>query len=90
MFVFIVIKVKDYDYYGAYDTQKNMNYKYNTLLGREYTFDFPPHHDVVRRQAYKCVLFSGTMLAKCINNYCMGQKTNKKKLRVTQMSVNTP
>lgn len=40
-------KVKDYDYYGAYDTKKNVNYKYNELLGREYTFNFPPHHDVV-------------------------------------------
>lgn len=41
-------KVKDYDYYGAYDIQKNVNYKYNDLLGKEYTFGFPPHHDVVR------------------------------------------
>uniref|UniRef100_A0A8C4II14 Sarcosine dehydrogenase n=1 Tax=Dicentrarchus labrax TaxID=13489 RepID=A0A8C4II14_DICLA len=39
--------VKDYDYYGAYDIKKNVNYKYNELLGKEYTFDFPPHHDVV-------------------------------------------
>ena len=51
MFVFIVSKVKDYDYYGAYDIKKNVNYKYNELLGKEYTFDFPPHHDVVRYQA---------------------------------------
>lgn len=42
-----MVQVKDYDYYGAYDTQKNENYKYNQLLGEEYTFDFPPHHNVV-------------------------------------------
>ncbi|TKS84597.1 Sarcosine dehydrogenase, mitochondrial [Collichthys lucidus] len=41
--------VKDYDYYGAYDIKKNENYKYNELLGKEYTFDFPPHHDVGTR-----------------------------------------
>ncbi|KAA8584216.1 hypothetical protein FQN60_008001 [Etheostoma spectabile] len=42
--------VKDYDYYGAYDIKKNVNYKYKVLLGKEYTFDFPPHHDVVRNE----------------------------------------
>lgn len=41
-------KVKDYDYYGAYDVKRNEKYKYDELLGQEYTFDFPPHHDVVR------------------------------------------
>ncbi|CAG04873.1 unnamed protein product, partial [Tetraodon nigroviridis] len=42
------------DMYGydirAYETKKNVNYRYQELLGREYTFDFPPHHDVVRRR----------------------------------------
>uniref|UniRef100_A0A671WZX2 Sarcosine dehydrogenase n=1 Tax=Sparus aurata TaxID=8175 RepID=A0A671WZX2_SPAAU len=38
--------VIDYDYYGAYDLKRNVNYKYNELLGREYTFDFPPHHEI--------------------------------------------
>uniref|UniRef100_A0A8B9GLS0 Sarcosine dehydrogenase, mitochondrial n=1 Tax=Astyanax mexicanus TaxID=7994 RepID=A0A8B9GLS0_ASTMX len=37
--------VLDYDYYGAYDVKKNSDYKYNELLGKEYTFDFPPHHN---------------------------------------------
>lgn len=46
--------VKDYDYYGAYDTPKNVNYKYNKLLGREYTFDFPPHHDVIKSECLLC------------------------------------
>lgn len=50
LFVCVTAKVKDYDYYGAYDTKRNVNYKYNELLGREYTFDFPPHHDTVRQQ----------------------------------------
>lgn len=44
----VVGKVKDYDYYGAYDIKRNQQDKYNELLGKEYTFDFPPHHDVVR------------------------------------------
>ena len=26
---------------------ENKDYKYNELLGQEYTFDFPPHHDIV-------------------------------------------
>ncbi|XP_029371492.1 sarcosine dehydrogenase, mitochondrial isoform X1 [Echeneis naucrates] len=46
--------VKDYDYYGAYDTGKNVNYKYNELLGKEYTFDFPPHHDVIKSECLSC------------------------------------
>ncbi|XP_028273006.1 sarcosine dehydrogenase, mitochondrial [Parambassis ranga] len=46
--------VKDYDYYGAYDTMKNMNYKYNNLLGKEYTFDFPPHHNVIKSECLSC------------------------------------
>lgn len=45
----MIAKVKDYDYYGAYEMKKNTDYKYSELLGREYTFGFPPHHDVVRR-----------------------------------------
>lgn len=65
MFVFILLKVNDYDYYGAYDTKKNVNYKYKELLGSEYTFDFPPHHDVVRQHARTRVLFSGAM--NCMN-----------------------
>ncbi|XP_028457562.1 sarcosine dehydrogenase, mitochondrial isoform X1 [Perca flavescens] len=46
--------VKDYDYYGAYDVKKNVNYKYNVLLGKEYTFDFPPHHDVIKKECLTC------------------------------------
>uniref|UniRef100_A0A8C9X3Z5 Sarcosine dehydrogenase n=1 Tax=Sander lucioperca TaxID=283035 RepID=A0A8C9X3Z5_SANLU len=44
----------DYDYYGAYDIKKNVNYKYNILLGKEYTFDFPPHHDVIKNECLTC------------------------------------
>lgn len=40
-------QVLDYDYYGAYDVPKNTVNKYSQILGKEYTFDFPPHHDVV-------------------------------------------
>uniref|UniRef100_A0A8C5H654 Sarcosine dehydrogenase, mitochondrial n=1 Tax=Gouania willdenowi TaxID=441366 RepID=A0A8C5H654_GOUWI len=46
--------VKDYDYYGAYDIKKNVNYKYNELLGKEYTFGFPPHHDVIKSECLSC------------------------------------
>lgn len=46
--------VLNYDYYGAYDIEKNQNYKYNELLGREYTFDFPAHHDVIKNECLTC------------------------------------
>ncbi|XP_035039805.2 sarcosine dehydrogenase, mitochondrial [Hippoglossus stenolepis] len=46
--------VKDYDYYGAYDIQKNVNHKYNDLLGKEYTFGFPPHHNVIKSECLSC------------------------------------
>ncbi|XP_054545182.1 sarcosine dehydrogenase, mitochondrial isoform X6 [Talpa occidentalis] len=38
--------VLDYDYYGAYGNQRRGGDAYSQLLGEEYTFDFPPHHDV--------------------------------------------
>ncbi|XP_012689588.1 sarcosine dehydrogenase, mitochondrial [Clupea harengus] len=46
--------VLDYDYYGAYDLPKNSNDKYSELLGKEYTFDFPPHHDVIKDECLTC------------------------------------
>ena len=45
--MFVYNQVKEYDYYGAYDVKKHQDYKYNELLGQDYTFDFPPHHDIV-------------------------------------------
>lgn len=41
------MQVLQYDYYGAYGNQAHEDYTYGCLLGDEYTFDFPPHHDVV-------------------------------------------
>uniref|UniRef100_A0A8C5H6X6 Sarcosine dehydrogenase n=1 Tax=Gouania willdenowi TaxID=441366 RepID=A0A8C5H6X6_GOUWI len=44
------------DMYG-YDiryTLRNVNYKYNELLGKEYTFGFPPHHDVIKSECLSC------------------------------------
>uniref|UniRef100_A0AAR2IU64 Sarcosine dehydrogenase n=1 Tax=Pygocentrus nattereri TaxID=42514 RepID=A0AAR2IU64_PYGNA len=38
------------DMYG-YDIS---DYKYNQLLGKEYTFDFPPHHDTIRDECMTC------------------------------------
>uniref|UniRef100_A0A673HZ30 Sarcosine dehydrogenase, mitochondrial-like n=1 Tax=Sinocyclocheilus rhinocerous TaxID=307959 RepID=A0A673HZ30_9TELE len=46
--------VLDYDYYGAYDVPKNTDYKYSEILGKEYTFDFPPHHDAIRDECLSC------------------------------------
>lgn len=40
-------QVLHYDYYGAYGNQAHEDYAYSRLLRDEYTFDFPPHHDVV-------------------------------------------
>lgn len=47
----VVPQVLQYDYYGAYGNQAHSDYAYGRLLGDEYTFDFPPHHDVVSAQA---------------------------------------
>uniref|UniRef100_A0A668AAC4 Sarcosine dehydrogenase n=1 Tax=Myripristis murdjan TaxID=586833 RepID=A0A668AAC4_9TELE len=41
------------DMYG-YDIRCNVNYKYNDLLGKEYTFGFPPHHDVIKSECLTC------------------------------------
>ncbi|KAM8796627.1 sarcosine dehydrogenase, mitochondrial [Eudromia elegans] len=46
--------VLDYDYYGAYKRQRHSNYTYNQLLGAEYTFDFPPHHHVIKNECLTC------------------------------------
>ncbi|MED6248055.1 hypothetical protein ATANTOWER_025201 [Ataeniobius toweri] len=46
--------VKGYDYYGAYNMRNNENYKYRELLSKEYTFDFPPHHDVIKGECLSC------------------------------------
>ncbi|XP_076875195.1 sarcosine dehydrogenase, mitochondrial [Brachyhypopomus gauderio] len=70
--------VLDYDYYGAYDTTKNKGYKYNELLSREYTFDFPPHHDTIRDECLTCrgsvAVFNMSYFGKF---YLMGPDANK-------------
>ncbi|XP_074150150.1 sarcosine dehydrogenase, mitochondrial [Sminthopsis crassicaudata] len=43
-----------YDYYGAYEHQPHNDYKYNRLLGDEYTFDFPPHHEIIQKECLSC------------------------------------
>uniref|UniRef100_A0A4X2KUX4 Sarcosine dehydrogenase, mitochondrial n=1 Tax=Vombatus ursinus TaxID=29139 RepID=A0A4X2KUX4_VOMUR len=43
-----------YDYYGAYEHQPHEDYKYNRLLSNEYTFDFPPHHDIIQKECLSC------------------------------------
>ncbi|XP_064027219.1 sarcosine dehydrogenase, mitochondrial isoform X3 [Pogoniulus pusillus] len=46
--------VLDYDYYGAYGRERHRDYIYNRLLGDEYTFDFPPHHDIIKKECLAC------------------------------------
>uniref|UniRef100_A0A8C7ZEJ0 Sarcosine dehydrogenase n=1 Tax=Oryzias sinensis TaxID=183150 RepID=A0A8C7ZEJ0_9TELE len=41
------------DMYG-YDIRKNTSYKYSELLAKEYTFDFPPHHNVIKSECLSC------------------------------------
>uniref|UniRef100_A0A6Q2YJ47 Sarcosine dehydrogenase n=1 Tax=Esox lucius TaxID=8010 RepID=A0A6Q2YJ47_ESOLU len=48
------VPVLDYDWYGAYDISRNQNYKYNKLLGEEYTFDYPPHHHLIKNECLTC------------------------------------
>lgn len=40
-------QVLPYDYCGAYGRRAHEDYTYGRLLGQEYTFSVPPHHDVV-------------------------------------------
>ncbi|XP_045702020.1 sarcosine dehydrogenase, mitochondrial isoform X2 [Phyllostomus hastatus] len=47
-------EVLPYDYYGAYGHQAHTDYAYNRLLQDDYTFDFPPHHDVIKRECLAC------------------------------------
>uniref|UniRef100_A0A8I3NJE2 Sarcosine dehydrogenase, mitochondrial n=2 Tax=Canis lupus familiaris TaxID=9615 RepID=A0A8I3NJE2_CANLF len=47
-------EVLQYDYYGAYGNQAHEDYTYGCLLGDEYTFDFPPHHDVIKKECLAC------------------------------------
>nr|XP_032829113.1 sarcosine dehydrogenase, mitochondrial [Petromyzon marinus]XP_032829114.1 sarcosine dehydrogenase, mitochondrial [Petromyzon marinus]XP_032829116.1 sarcosine dehydrogenase, mitochondrial [Petromyzon marinus]XP_032829117.1 sarcosine dehydrogenase, mitochondrial [Petromyzon marinus] len=46
--------VLPYDYYGSYDHKPHQDYKYKSLLSDEYTFDFPPHHHVIRDECVSC------------------------------------
>ncbi|XP_018084950.1 sarcosine dehydrogenase, mitochondrial isoform X2 [Xenopus laevis] len=46
--------VLDYDYYSAYGLEPHQDYLYTQLLEKEYTFSFPPHHDVIRRECLMC------------------------------------
>ncbi|XP_010831068.1 PREDICTED: sarcosine dehydrogenase, mitochondrial [Bison bison bison] len=46
--------VLPYDYCGAYGHQAREDYTYGRLLGQEYTFSFPPHHDVIKKECLAC------------------------------------
>nr|XP_002128931.1 sarcosine dehydrogenase, mitochondrial-like [Ciona intestinalis]XP_018667187.1 sarcosine dehydrogenase, mitochondrial-like [Ciona intestinalis]XP_026689996.1 sarcosine dehydrogenase, mitochondrial-like [Ciona intestinalis] len=44
-----------YDYYGNYDNVKHDNYKYDELLRKDYTFDFPGDvHKQLARESLTC------------------------------------
>ncbi|EMP34635.1 Guanine nucleotide exchange factor VAV2, partial [Chelonia mydas] len=47
-------EILDYDYYGAYNQKPHGSYLYNQLLGDEYTFDFPPHHNIIKNECLTC------------------------------------
>jgi sarcosine dehydrogenase len=42
-------EINEYDYYGAYENERKIS-KYEELLTNDYTFDFPQHHDIVRKK----------------------------------------
>ncbi|XP_036892389.1 sarcosine dehydrogenase, mitochondrial isoform X1 [Sturnira hondurensis] len=46
--------VLHYDYYGAYGQQAHQDYTYHRLLQGDHTFDFPPHHDVIKQECLAC------------------------------------
>ncbi|XP_006164328.1 sarcosine dehydrogenase, mitochondrial [Tupaia chinensis] len=46
--------VLSYDYYGAYGNQAHQDHTYARLLQEEYTFDFPPHQPLIRKECLAC------------------------------------
>ncbi|MEE6505305.1 hypothetical protein FKM82_005491 [Ascaphus truei] len=46
--------ILEYDFYGAYGKIPHKDYTYSQLLEKEYTFNFPPHHDVIKRECLTC------------------------------------
>uniref|UniRef100_A0A670YMR8 Sarcosine dehydrogenase, mitochondrial n=1 Tax=Pseudonaja textilis TaxID=8673 RepID=A0A670YMR8_PSETE len=46
--------VPDYNYYGAYGHPPCEEDAYRQLLSKEYTFDFPPHHSIIRAECLSC------------------------------------
>ncbi|XP_072816597.1 sarcosine dehydrogenase, mitochondrial isoform X2 [Vicugna pacos] len=46
--------VLPYDYCGAYGNRAHEDYAYGRLLAAEHTFDFPPHHDVIKKECLAC------------------------------------
>ncbi|XP_011382354.1 sarcosine dehydrogenase, mitochondrial isoform X2 [Pteropus vampyrus] len=46
--------VLPYDYYGAYGNRAHQDHAYGKLLADEHTFEFPPHHDVIKQECLAC------------------------------------
>ncbi|KAI4587746.1 hypothetical protein MJG53_005533 [Ovis ammon polii x Ovis aries] len=47
-------EVLPYDFCGAYGHRAHEDHAYGRLLGQEYSFSFPPHHDVVKKECLAC------------------------------------
>ncbi|XDC52463.1 hypothetical protein R6Z07M_003645 [Ovis aries] len=46
--------VLPYDFCGAYGHRAHEDHAYGRLLGQEYSFSFPPHHDVIKKECLAC------------------------------------
>ncbi|UYV82994.1 SARDH [Cordylochernes scorpioides] len=46
--------VKEYDYYGNYDVSRHKDYKYEEKLKQDYSFDFPKHHYLIKKECLGC------------------------------------
>lgn len=46
--------VQPYDWYGAYGTPLNSDQRYYNALKLDYGFDFPKHHDLLRKECLSC------------------------------------
>ncbi|XP_068968504.1 sarcosine dehydrogenase, mitochondrial isoform X2 [Bombus flavifrons] len=62
------VEILSYDYGGHYGTAKNQNDYYRTILEKEYSFNFSPYNEIIRKEVLACrqnvVLFDTSHLGK--------------------------
>ncbi|XP_060812640.1 sarcosine dehydrogenase, mitochondrial [Bombus pascuorum] len=62
------VEILSYDYGGHYGTEKNQNDNYRTILEKEYSFNFSPYNEIIRKEVLACrqnvVLFDTSHLGK--------------------------